>query len=45
MKSKLVVSLLAFLSFSGVAAQAQDTPKVDIFAGYSYFRENPALRG
>jgi opacity protein-like surface antigen len=45
MKSKLVVSLLAFLSFFGVAAQAQDTPKVDIFAGYSYFRENPSTSG
>ncbi len=45
MKLKLVVSLLAFLSLSAVAAFAQDTPKVDIFAGYSYLRENPSTAG
>jgi outer membrane immunogenic protein len=38
---RIVVSLLAFLSLCGVAAQAQETPKVDVFAGYSYVRENP----
>jgi len=42
MKLKVVVCLLAFLSFFGVAAQAQDIPKFDIFAGYSYVRENPS---
>ncbi len=45
MKWKVVVSLFAVLSFCGVAAQAQDVPKVDIFAGYSYFRANPATSG
>lgn len=45
MKLKLFVSLLAFLSFLGVAARAQDTPKVDIFAGYSYVRQNPSAAG
>ena len=45
MKLKVVVSLLAFLSFFGVAAQAQDVPKVDIFAGYSYVRANPSTSG
>ncbi len=45
MKLKLVVSLLAFLTFFGVAAHAQETPKVDIFAGYSYVRENPSTSG
>src|SRR6266436_8695704 len=45
MKLKLVVSLLAFLPFLGVAAHAQETPKVDIFAGYSYVRENPSTSG
>jgi opacity protein-like surface antigen len=45
MKWKVVVSLLAFLfSFGGVAF-AQDTPKVDIFAGYSFLRENPSTSG
>jgi opacity protein-like surface antigen len=45
MKSKVVVCLLALVSFFGVAAFAQDTPKVDVFAGYSYVRENPATSG
>ena len=45
MKLKVLVSLLAFLSFCGVAAQAQDVPKVDIFAGYSYVRANPSTSG
>src|SRR5712691_5346456 len=45
MKLKLVVSLLALLTFFGVAAHAQETPKVDIFAGYSYVRENPSTSG
>lgn len=45
MKLRVVVSLLAFLSFSGAAAYAQETPKLDIFAGYSYVRENPATSG
>jgi opacity protein-like surface antigen len=45
MKLKVVVSLLAFISFCGVAAHAQDVPKVDIFAGYSYVRENPSPAG
>jgi len=45
MKWKLVVSLLAVLSLLGATAQAQDTPKVDIFAGYSYVRENPSTAG
>ena len=41
MKMRIVVSLLAFLTLCGRAAYAQDTAKVDIFAGYSYVRENP----
>ena len=45
MKWKLVVSLLAVLSFFGATAHAQDVPKVDIFAGYSYLRANPATTG
>jgi opacity protein-like surface antigen len=45
MKWKLVVSLLAVVALSGVSAHAQDTPKVDIFAGYSYVRENPGTAG
>ncbi len=45
MKLRIVVSLLAFLSFFGAAAHAQETPKVDIFAGYSYVRENPSTSG
>jgi opacity protein-like surface antigen len=45
MKLKLVVSLLAVLSLFGVSAHAQDTPKVDIFAGYSYVRDKPSASG
>jgi opacity protein-like surface antigen len=45
MKLKVVVCRLAFLSLFGVAAQAQDVPKFDVFAGYSYVRENPATSG
>jgi peptidoglycan-associated lipoprotein len=42
---RIVVSLLAFLSLCAGAAYAQDAPKVDIFAGYSYVRENPDTTG
>ena len=45
MKLKLLVSLVAVVSLFGVTAHAQDTPKVDIFAGYSYVRENPSTSG
>jgi len=43
MKLKLVVSLLAVLSFFGATARAQETPKVDVFAGYSYLQVNPGI--
>src|ERR1700730_4023411 len=45
MKWKLLASLLAVVSLFGATARAQDTPKVDIFAGYSYVRENPGTAG
>jgi opacity protein-like surface antigen len=45
MKLKVVVCLLVFTSLFGAAAQAQDVPKFDVFAGYSYVRENPATSG
>jgi len=45
MKSKVVVCLLAFLSFTAAAAFAQDTPKLDVFVGYSYVRDNPSTSG
>lgn len=45
MKLRVVVCSLALLAFSGSAVKAQDTPKVDIFAGYSYLRENPSTSG
>ena len=44
MKSKVVVCLLALFSITAVAS-AQDTPKFDVFAGYSYFRDNPSTSG
>lgn len=46
MKSKLVVSLLAFVSYFTVATRAQESaPKIDVFAGYSYLQANPGVRG
>ena len=45
MKLKLLVSLLTVLSLFGATAHAQDTPKFDIFAGYSYLRLNPSTAG
>ena len=45
MKLKVVVCLLAFLSFSAASAFAQDFSKIDIFAGYSYVRDNPSTSG
>jgi opacity protein-like surface antigen len=41
MKLRVLVCLAALLSLSGAAAYAQDNPKVDVFAGYSYVRDNP----
>jgi hypothetical protein len=46
MKSKLVVSLVALLSYFAVATRAQENaPKIDVFAGYSYLQANPGLSG
>lgn len=45
MKLKVVVCLLALVSLSSVAVSAQDVPKFDLFAGYSYVRANPATSG
>lgn len=42
---KRLVCLLGMLLLFGAAAAAQETPKVDIFAGYSYVRGNPATSG
>ena len=43
MKLRVVVSLLGFASLFAVAAQAQEGRKtIDVFAGYSYVRANPA---
>ena len=46
MKLKLVVSLLAVVSFFGVTANAQENaPKFDVFAGYSWLQANPGVSG
>jgi len=45
MKLRVVVSLLGFASLFGVAAQAQERKTIDVFAGYSYVRANPATPG
>jgi outer membrane immunogenic protein len=42
MKLRVVVSLLAVLSFFGGAVYAQEKPTFDVFAGYSYLRERPS---
>jgi len=39
MKWRVVVCLMAFVSLFGAATYAQDVPKFDVFAGYSYVRE------
>ena len=43
MKLRVVVSLLSFASIFALTAQAQEERKtIDVFAGYSYVRANPA---
>ncbi len=44
MKWKVVVCLVALFSITAVAS-AQDVPKLDVFVGYSYLRENPSTSG
>ena len=46
MKLRVVVSLLGLASLFAGAAQAQEERKtIDVFAGYSYVRANPATSG
>src|SRR6266852_5766072 len=46
MKLRVFVSLLGFASLFGVTTQAQEERKtIDVFAGYSYVRANPATSG
>src|SRR5260370_19415578 len=45
MKLGVVVLVVGFGSLLGVAAQAEERQTVDIFAGYSYVRANPATAG
>ena len=45
MKLRVVVSVLAFASLFGAAAQAQERHTLDVFAGYSYVRANPSTSG
>jgi opacity protein-like surface antigen len=42
MKLKVVVSLLAFLSFFATVGRGQEYSKLDLFGGYSYLRANPS---
>lgn len=42
---KRLVCLLGVLFLFGLTAKAQETPKADLFAGYSYVRANPATSG
>jgi hypothetical protein len=44
MKWKVVVCLLALFSITAIAS-AQDTPKLDVFVGYSYVRDKPSTSG
>jgi len=41
MRLRVFVCSLAMFLLGGAAAFAQDNPKVDVFAGYSYVRANP----
>jgi opacity protein-like surface antigen len=45
MKLKFIVCLFVFGLLFGTAAHAQDVPKFDLFAGYSYLHANPATSG
>jgi outer membrane immunogenic protein len=45
MKLRVVVCLLGFASLFAVTSQAQERKTIDVFAGYSYVRANPASRG
>lgn len=46
MKLKLLVCLLAVLTFAALSASAQENAsKIDIFAGYSYLQANPGVTG
>jgi len=45
MKLRIVVSVLAFISLRSGIAHAQETPRLDVFAGYSYVRDNPSTSG
>jgi opacity protein-like surface antigen len=45
MKLKVVVCLLAWTSLASISLSAQEAPKFDLFAGYSYLRANPATSG
>ena len=45
MRFRIIVSLLALATVSGVTASAQELPKIDASVSYSYFRANPATKG
>src|SRR5258707_13330160 len=45
MKLRIVVCLLAPSTVFGLASKAQELPKIDVSANYSYFRDNPATPG
>jgi hypothetical protein len=42
MKLRIVVSLLALATVFGVSASAQELPKIDVSASYSFFRAIPS---
>ena len=45
MKSKLLVSLIAVVSIFGLSANAQELPKIDVSASYSYLHAYPGTSG
>ena len=45
MKLRFTVLLLSLVTIFGISASAQEQPKVDVFAGYSYLRSYPATPG
>jgi hypothetical protein len=45
MKLRFIVPLLCLVTIFGISASAQEQPKIDVFAGYSYLRSYPATPG
>jgi outer membrane immunogenic protein len=45
MRLRIIVSLLALVTVFGLSTRAQELPKIDVSANYSYLRANPGTSG